>query len=236
MPVQIDSVDLNADLGEGCPWDDVLLDLVSSTSVACGAHAGDAQTARATIELASRRGVVVGAHPGFADRAAFGRREQPVSASQVEELIAMQVDWLKTLAAACGVALRFIKPHGALYNQAQRDPEVALGIIRGAHRFGLPILGQPGSVLASVASRSGVRFVSEGFPDRRYREDGRLVDRSEPGAIIDDPAELEAQALSLAARGIETLCIHGDDPRAVRNAESVRSRLTRGGLLIGSFV
>lgn len=221
------SIDLNADLGEGCPWDDALLQRVTSASVCCGAHAGDAETSLRTLRQAQARGVAIGAHPGFADRAAFGRVEQTISGSEVERLVLEQVHTLATLAASLGLEIRFVKPHGALYNQAQRDPEVACGVLRAVAALELPVLGQPHTVLAEMAQRQGVRYIKEGFADRRYLEDGRLVPRSQPGAILADPAEIEAQVLRLVEQGIDTLCIHGDDPRSVALADQVRSILGR---------
>jgi UPF0271 protein len=230
------AVDLNADLGEGCPWDEAILDRVSSASVCCGAHAGDRETSKRTLQAARARGVVVGAHPGYADREGFGRRDQHLSAAEVEQLVRRQVAELAAMAEELGLALRYVKPHGALYNQAQREEAVAEGIIAALAPWGLPVLGQPGGWLEAVARRRGLRFVAEGFADRRYRPDGRLVPRSEPGAILDDPAAIAAQVLRLVEQGIETLCIHGDDPRAVGLADRVRTVLDREGIAVRSFV
>jgi UPF0271 protein len=148
-------------------------------------------------------------------------------------LVLSQVDVLRKVAAAPPhhVRLRFVKPHGALYNQAQRQPEVALGIIMAVKQLGLPVLGQPGSVLERLAAEGGVHFVAEGFPDRRYEPDGRLVPRTRPDAILHDPAEIEAQVARFVDEGTETVCIHGDDPRAVANAEQVRGALERRGVV-----
>jgi UPF0271 protein len=230
------TIDLNADLGEGCPHDEELLDRVSSASVSCGFHAGDRDAIVRTLRAAKERGVAVGAHPGFADREGFGRRERDISAAEVERLIIEQFEALSAMAAEVSAELRFVKPHGALYNQAQRQDEVAAGVVAAMVRLGLPVLGQPGSVLEARAAAAGVRFVAEGFPDRRYRPDGRLVPRSEPGAVLDDPAEVEAQVVRLVGQGgVATLCIHGDDPRAVRNADLVLAALARIGIGRESF-
>jgi UPF0271 protein len=229
-------IDLNADLGEGCPHDEALLGRVTSASISCGAHAGDRETIRRTLLWAQAEGVIVGAHPGFADREGFGRREREVSASEVERLIDEQFDDLADLAAEVGLELRFVKPHGALYNQAQRQEHVAEGIIAAMVRLGLPVLGQPSSVLERHARMAGVRFIGEGFPDRRYRPDGRLVPRTEPDAVLDDPAEIEAQVVRLVGQeGISTLCIHGDDPEAVRNADRVLAALARHPIVLEGF-
>ncbi|QEH32776.1 LamB/YcsF family protein [Aquisphaera giovannonii] len=227
------SIDLNADLGEGCPNDRALLRLVSSASISCGAHAGDEATIRETLHAAREARTVIGAHPGFADREGFGRREREATAGEVEALIVEQTEFLWELAREQGLDLRFLKPHGALYNQAQRDHEVARGVVAAAVRLGLPLLGQPGTRLAEIARERGVAYIPEGFPDRGYRDDGSLAPRGEPGAILDDPAEIAIQAVRLAASGrVRTLCIHGDEPGAVANAEVVRESLERAGIEI----
>jgi UPF0271 protein len=225
------TIDLNADLGEGFANDPALLALVTSASISCGAHAGDVETIRATLREASARGVQVGAHPGYPDREGFGRRELPTTEAAVQRLILSQFAHLDALAKQVGVTLCFVKPHGALYNQAQRQEEIAEGVIASLQQLGLAVLGQPGSVLEARARAVGVRFIAEGFPDRRYRPDGRLVARGEPDAILIDPADVEAQVFRLVEEGvIQTLCIHGDDPRAVANAETVRAAMARHGI------
>jgi len=221
------TIDLNADLGEGFLNDARLLDLVTSASVACGAHAGDRTTILDTIAAARERRVAVGAHPGFPDREGFGRRERTASTVEVERLVSEQVESLASLADETGTVLVFLKPHGALYNQAQRDVKIARGVAAAARAFGLPVLGQPGGVLETAAAAIGLRFVAEGFPDRRYEPDGRLTPRGSPGAVLDDPAEVQAQAVRLVGLRLSTLCIHGDDPRAVDNALVVRAALER---------
>ena len=225
------SIDLNADLGEGCPWDEDLLDRVTSASVCCGAHAGDRATSLQTLRLAAARHVVVGAHPGYADRVNFGRKELELSRSEVACLVREQVEGLAEIARSIGLELRFVKPHGALYNQAQRDEVIAAGVIDAVGPLGLPLLGLPGSVLDAAAVRAKLRYLPEGFADRRYGPDGRLVPRGTPGAILDDPAEIEAQVLRLIDRGVATLCIHGDDPRAVALADRVRAIVRKAGIV-----
>jgi UPF0271 protein len=230
------TIDLNADLGEGFANDRALLARVTSASISCGAHAGDDETIRTTLREAHARGVQVGAHPGIPDREGFGRRELPMTAMAAQWLILSQFADLDSLAKEVGVTLRFVKPHGALYNQAQRQEEIAEGVIASVRQLGLPILGQPGSALEALARAEGVRFIAEGFPDRRYRPDGRLVARGEPDAILVDPADVEAQVVRLVEEGvIETLCIHGDDPRAVANAETIRAALERHGIALRPF-
>ncbi|HEV3120430.1 MAG TPA: 5-oxoprolinase subunit PxpA [Isosphaeraceae bacterium] len=230
------AIDLNADLGEGFPWDEPLLERVTSASICCGAHAGDPALIMRTLRAARERGVVVGAHPGYADRPSFGRRELALSSHEVERLVIEQVQRLEKLAALVGLELKFIKPHGALYNQAQFQEPIASGVISATRRLGLPVLGQPATHLESMARREGLRFVPEGFADRRYLPDGRLVPRTDPRAILDDPEEARAQVLRLVDAGIQTLCIHGDDPRAVALADRVRGMLDQAAIVRRSFV
>ena len=169
------SIDLNADLGEGFPDDARLLDLVTSASISCGAHAGDPATIQATLIAAKERGVAVGAHPGYPDRENFGRVEHDIEDSRVSRIVADQFERLLEIADRVGVEIRFVKPHGALYNQAQRDEAIARGVVLAVRRTGLPLLGQPGSVLEQLAAQFGVAYIAEGFPERRYQTDGRLV-------------------------------------------------------------
>jgi 5-oxoprolinase (ATP-hydrolysing) subunit A len=226
------AIDLNADLGEGFPNDIQLLELVTSASIACGAHAGSFETARATLLEARVRGVRVGAHPGYADREGFGRRPQSVSQNEVRALIEHQVQDLVERIGNSEIPVEFVKPHGALYNQAQKEDAVARGVIDAVKMLGLPVLGLPGSLLERLAVEVDVRFVTEGFPERRYEPDGRLVDRSRADAVIHDPVEVAEQVLRLVDRGVQTLCIHGDDPHAVAKAETVRAALERRGIQV----
>ena len=237
-PFHSRSIDLNADLGEGFPNDRALLELVTSSSVCCNAHAGSLDVIRRTLDQAAARGVVVGAHPGYRDREGFGRREQEMTSNQVRELILDQLGVISTLAAEAGLTVRFLKPHGALYNQAQRQSEIALGVVASLDgEFPMPLIGQPGTLLERLAVSRSVPYIPEGFPDRRYRDDGSLVPRSEPDAIVQDPADIEAQVLRLVREGrVATLCIHGDDPRAVANAQLVCRVLTQDGVSIRGFL
>src|SRR5947209_3363404 len=146
-------IDLNADLGEGFPHDEELLRLVTSASVSCGAHAGDTRSILATLDAAARLGVLVGAHPGYPDREQFGRREQKASADEVERLIVSQFGELADLADGLGLTLAFVKPHGALYNQAQRETEIARGVVAAVRTLRLPVLGLPGGVLQAEAEQ-----------------------------------------------------------------------------------
>ncbi len=229
-------VDLNADLGEGFPHDAALLALVTSAAVSCGAHAGDADSIRRTLRAARARGVVVGAHPGYPDREGFGRRDRDLTAAQAERLIRDQCADLRRLADHEGVTIRFLKPHGALYNQAQRVEETARGVIAAALALGLPLLGRPGTLLETLARSSGVAFVPEDFPDRRHRPDGGLVPRSEPAAVLSaDELPANVRAL-LAPRRVRTLCLHGDHPDALANARRLRAILDELAVPVGPFL
>jgi UPF0271 protein len=231
------SIDLNADLGEGCPNDLALLQKVSSASICCGAHAGDEASIVATLRAGGERGVVLGAHPGFPDRDHFGRREREATSDDVERWIREQCEWLRRKARALGLVIRYLKPHGALYNQAQRQEHVARGVLDAAERLDLPVLGLPGSLLERFACDRGLDYVAEGFPDRRYREDGSLLPRGEPGAVLHEPEEIESHVLGLVADGrVRTLCIHGDEPAAVSNADRVRKILGRNRIVVRSFL
>ena len=231
------AIDLNADLGEGCQNDYELLQRVSSASICCGAHAGDPASMVQTLRWAAEFGVAIGAHPGFADREGFGRRPKIVTSREVESLILEQVETLRTLASEVGLPVRFLKPHGALYNQAQTQEPVALGVLLAARRLGLPLLGQPGTLLERLARGLDVRMIAEGFPDRRYRGPDALVPRSEAGAVLHDPVEIELQVVRLVKEGrAATLCIHGDEPGAVANADLIRQVLDRNRIVIRSFV
>jgi UPF0271 protein len=235
----IPSIDLNADLGEGFPWDEELLTLVSSASVCCGAHAGSIEHSQLTVARAASQGVIVGAHPGYADRARFGREPMALSSSEVRQLIVDQVGALQSLAEAEGSRIRYVKPHGALYNQAQVDPQVARGVIEAVSALGLPVLGLPGGVLARelAMKATSVRFIAEGFADRRYTDEGTLVPRTQAGAILTDEREIRDQAARLISGGqIETLCLHGDDTRCVESAQLLRRVLAELGVSIRPFL
>lgn len=159
-----------------------------------------------------------------------------MSSDAIRALILDQVVLLNGLAVESGVAIRFLKPHGALYNQAQTEAEVARGVVAATEELGLPLLGQPGTLLERLAAGRGLRYIAEGFPDRRYRDDGSLVPRSQPDAILHDAAEMEEHLARLIAGGhVATLCIHGDDPRAVDNARLVRRILEGRGIAVRSF-
>jgi 5-oxoprolinase (ATP-hydrolysing) subunit A len=228
-------IDLNCDLGEGCPHDAELMPLITSANIACGFHAGDPATARAALEAAARHGVQVGAHPGFPDREHFGRRELSRTGREVFDDCVYQVGALAGLARAAGLALRYVKPHGALYNMACRDEAYARPVVDAVALFGLTLMGLPGSRL-EAASAGRCPFVAEGFADRRYQPDGSLVPRSRPDAFVTDPAEAVRQAERLVReRGVRTLCVHGDNPEALAFVRALREALTRQGITIRAF-
>ena len=229
------TVDLNADLGEGMPWDFALLRRITSANVSCGAHAGDPSAIAATVAEAHRLGVVVGAHPSWPDRAGFGRVEQTATADEVEAMVIEQVGWL----VALGGPVQYIKPHGALYNQAMRDDEASApireGLLAAVRRLGLPLMGQPGTSLERMAESRTLVYVAEGFPDRSYRSNGRLVPRTEVGAMIEGLEAVASQAIRLVERGMASLCLHGDEPEAPARADAIRESIGRAGILVRPF-
>jgi UPF0271 protein len=228
-------IDLNADLGEGTGFDAELLPLVTSANVCCGLHAGGPAEIAHTLRLAHEYGVTVGAHPGYADRENFGRREQYLADPELLALCLYQLGALDAVATACGLRVAYVKPHGALYNQACRDRRVAELVVRAAATFNWPVVGLPGSAL-EAACRDRLPFVPEGFADRRYRSDGSLVPRSEPDAILNDPESAVRQVEWLIRhRGVRTICVHGDNPEAVRFARAIRDALSAQGFILKAF-
>jgi UPF0271 protein len=228
-------IDLNCDLGEGCPSNDELLGLVTSANIACGGHAGDPATAFQTLSLAARYGVRAGAHPGFFDRENFGRNELERTEQQVFEDCVYQVGALAGLARAVGRPLTHLKPHGALYNLACRDDNYARPVVAAAQLFGLSLLGLPGSRL-EVLSAGRCHFVAEGFADRRYLPDGTLVPRTRPDAFVEDLAEAVGQVEWLVTvKGVRTVCVHGDNPHAVAYVRELRAALLRQGITLQAF-
>ena len=228
-------LDLNCDLGEGCPHDAELMPLITSANIACGFHGGDAATAHAALILAAQHDVQVGAHPGFADREHFGRREWILSETQIFAECVYQIGALAGLAHAVGLALRYVKPHGALYNLACRNDAYARPIVEAVAPFGLELMALPDSRL-EVLSAGRCAFIREGFADRRYLPDGSLVPRSQPDAFVTDVAEAVQQAgWLLRERGVRTLCVHGDNPQAVVFVRELRAALQRQGVGIRKF-
>ena len=226
-------VDLNADLGEGCANDGALLSIVTSANIACGWHAGDEQTMRDTIRAAHRHGVAIGAHPSFPDRKNFGRTNMVRSPADIYSDVVAQVETLRAIAGEVGATLRHVKAHGALYNMASRDREMAEAIVRAVRDVdaNLYVYGLAGSEVTAAARVAGLRAIEEIFADRRYTRGGDLVPRSLPGALIEDEDEAASQALSMIANGAgETVCVHGDTPQAVTLARTIRARLIAAGV------
>jgi 5-oxoprolinase (ATP-hydrolysing) subunit A len=243
-------LDLNADVGEGDPQtDEALLQLVSSANIACGLHAGDTHSMRASVRTAIRNGVAVGAHPGFDDREGFGRRPQHLTASEIRELLIRQLDALDAIARVEGTTLHHVKPHGALYNQAETESALAFAIVAAIRAFdpALRFVGRAGSAMAEAARAVRHPFSAEAFADRRYRADGTLVPRSEPAAVLTDAEDVVRQVRSLVTDGevsasdssrlavsFETLCVHGDTPGAATLARRIRQELDALGVSISA--
>ena len=225
------TIDLNADLGEEVTDDAALLAVVTSANVACGYHAGTPAIMRAVCAEATRLGVSVGAQVSYDDRAHFGRERLDVAYDVLREQVADQVGTLAEIAATAGTSVRYVKPHGALYHRVLDDEEQARAVLDGSGD--LPVLGMPGRLLA-LADEAGRAVFREGFPDRGYTSDGRLVPRSEPGALVSDEHQIVAQALVLAA-SVDSLCLHGDSPGAVAHALAVRRGLEADGLQLRPF-
>lgn len=228
-------IDLNSDLGEGCGHDAELMTLVTSANISCGFHAGDVGTALATLRLAAEHNVRCGAHPGFADREHFGRRDIEMEEVQVLALCLYQVGALAGLAKPVGKKLTHLKAHGALYNLACRDDRYAKPLVRAAEMLDLPLLALPGSRVEELC-RGRVKFVAEGFADRRYLPDGSLVPRSQPDAFVTHPDEAVRQAEWLIReRGVRSLCVHGDNPRALLFVRELREALLKHGHELRAF-
>jgi 5-oxoprolinase (ATP-hydrolysing) subunit A len=243
------SIDLNADLGEGMASDDALLEIVSSCNIACGGHAGDDASMAAGIASALRHGVVIGAHPSYPDREGFGRRSRFAGGEALYESLTCQSAAFASIAAELGARVDHLKPHGALYNDAARDPALAAIVARTAAEVPgrIALVGPPGSELERAAGRLHIPFIAEAFADRRYRSDGSLVPREEPGAVMTSSAECASQALLLAREGAvvtvdgqriglcaDTLCLHGDTPGAVATAAAIRDALLGANVQIAA--
>lgn len=249
-------IDLNSDLGEGFgPWrmgDDIaMLDIVTSANVAAGGHASDPETMFATLQTAASRGVVVGAHPGYADREGFGRRVIPMSPAEIGRMVVAQTGALATLAQLAGTEVRYVKPHGALGNLAAADAQVADAIAAavGALSPRLAILAISGTALEQAARGRGIAVFSEIFADRAYLPNGQLVPRSREGAVLHDPAAIADRLLAFLDSGLmpvidgepvqlaaQSICVHSDTPGAVAIARDLRERLTAAGVHIAPFM
>jgi len=229
MPDRV--VDLNADLGEEVTDDAGLVAVVTSANVACGFHAGTPATMRFVCAEASARGVVVGAQVSYRDRENFGRVARDVPHDLLRDQVAEQVGVLSSIAAAEGTSVGYLKPHGALYHRVTDDEEQADAVLAGSGD--LAVLGFPGSRLLDLAAAAGRPTYREGFPDRGYAR-GRLLDRGEPGALLEDEAAITDQAVRLAP-AVDSLCVHGDSPGAVAHAHAVRRVLEDAGWRLTPF-
>jgi len=242
-------IDLNADLGEGSGSDEALLDLVSSANIACGWHAGGSNAMRDCVRLAVAKGVAIGAHPSFQDPANFGRKEMDLPAEDIYAGILYQLGALSAIAQAQGGRVAHVKPHGALYNQAARDPSIAQAIVSAVHDFdpSLAVFGLANSGFIQTAREAGLTAIEEGFADRGYRADGSLVPRSEPGALIESEDDMlehvlsmvrERRVLSIDGRWVplyvRTVCLHGDNAHALAFARRVRAALDANGIGVKS--
>lgn len=235
-------IELNADVGEGCD-DASLMPYLTRVSVACGGHAGDAASMAAALRLAAEFGLAVGAHPSYPDRAGFGRRQIDGSPDEIAAWVTQQVEALAECAAALGLRLAHVKPHGALYNVAADDPGVAQAIVRAVVAVdpGMLLVGLSGSRLIEEGLAAGLAVLNEAFADRRYHDDGQLVSRETPGALLTDPEVAVMQARALAAGApvatlhggsvrirADTLCLHSDTPNALNIARAVHVAINRG--------
>lgn len=248
-------IDLNCDMGEGFgAWsmgqDGALLDMVTSANIACGAHAGDPATMARTVAAALAKGVAVGAHPSLPDLQGFGRRTMAITPEEARGLVLYQVGALEAFVRAAGGRLHHVKPHGALYNMVARDRALADAIAGAVRDFdpSLILVGLSGSELIRAGQTLGLACAQEAFADRGYEADGSLTPRSRPGALIEDEAEAVARALRMAREGrvtsrtgedvalqADTLCIHGDQPRALGFARSLRQALSEAGIQLRAF-
>lgn len=250
------SIDLNADLGESfgryrLPDEEELLSLVTSANIACGFHAGDPLVMQRTVSAAATRGVTIGAHPGYPDLSGFGRRELAASPEEIAADVTYQAGALEGFCRAAGTHVRYLKLHGALYHRAARDKEVARAIAFAVRQLDneLVVLGPEGSALLQAAAATGLDVAREAFADRAYLPDGQLVPRGEPGALLEDVDAIAERALRMVqdrfvvaidgTRCIvraDSICVHGDGPRAAEILRALRERLDQAGIPVAPFV
>lgn len=248
-------IDINCDMGESFGRyslgnDAQLITRITSASIACGLHAGDPLVMEHTVRLAQENGVSIGAHPAYPDLQGFGRRVMDLTPEEVEVFVLYQVGALAAFTRSAGADLAHVKVHGALYNYASNHLPVAQAVARGVRRFSreLILVGLAGSLMIQAAADSGLRFASEGFPERAYNPDGSLMSRRQPGAVLDSPEEAAKQAVKLASEGIlvssgsqnetfkvDTLCIHGDSPNAIAVSEAIYNALKAQHLELASL-
>ncbi|WP_169952972.1 LamB/YcsF family protein [Microbispora sp. H11081] len=249
-------IDLNSDLGESFgQWklgdDEALLSIITSANVACGFHAGDPVTMRRTCETAAARGVVIGAQVGYRDLAGFGRRFIDVPPAELADDVIYQIGALDAFARVAGTRVRYVKPHGALYNAIVHHEEQAAAVVAAVRAFdpGLPVLGLPGSAWLRRAGKAGLTPVAECFADRAYTPQGTLVPRGTPGAVLHDPALVAERSVRMATGEpieavdgtpltitADSICVHGDSPGPVAMAQEVRDALRASGIGLAPFV
>lgn len=223
-------INLNSDLGEGAGRDELILAEIDSANLGCGVHAGSPSETIRVARLCVERGVEIGAHPGYDDRAGFGREETGEPVEMIEALVRFQV---AALIAVAPVA--YIKAHGALYHRCQADPDAAAALARCAADLGIGLMGQPGFAILAAAEKAGVPAYREGFADRAYEPDGTLRPRSRPGSILEPEAAAE-QAVRLARSGdVDSICIHGDSPHALDVVRAVRAAFASSGIETGAL-
>lgn len=241
-------IDLNCDLGESfgrynLGEDAAMMALITSANIACGFHAGDPDVMACTVALAREHGVNIGAHPGYPDLQGFGRRRLDLTPQEIVHALIYQLGALQAFVKIAGLSLTHVKPHGALYNLASQDAQVAMAVADGvaAYDSALILVGLAGSALIQAGRSVGLQTANEGFPDRAYLADGNLSPRSQPGALITNPEAVAENALKLIRDGIkvdgksvriDTLCLHGDNPHAVQNARALREKLTLAGVAV----
>ena len=243
------TIDLNCDMGEGCGSDAELMKYISSANIACGFHAGDRTTMRETVKLALQHDVAIGAHPGYRDLENFGREPMSLPRDEVFEIVVEQIEALQRICVEQGGRLHHVKPHGALYNQAAKEPDLAASIAKAVSSIdpALILYGLSGSFLISEAQAAGLQTASEVFADRTYRADGSLTPRTESNALITQPNDAVAQAIQMirsksvtAITGetvsikSDTLCIHGDGEHAVGFAKAISLALAEKGVRVRS--
>jgi len=246
----IKTIDINSDIGEGygrwtLPGDRDIINLVTSANIACGWHAGDPTLMRKTVEACACSGTGIGAHPGFPDRLGFGRREMKVSPNEIRDYMIYQIGALSAFAKCDGVSLSHVKPHGALYNMGAKDPEIAKAIVSAVKACDshLILVALSGSEMIKAAKADGLTVASEVFADRAYNDDGSLVSRSLPGAVITDAKQVAERAVIMANEGkvttisgnvidleADTICVHGDTPEALEIVETIREAFQNNGI------
>lgn len=250
------AIDLNSDLGESYgAWrmgdDAAMLAIVSSANIACGFHAGDPAGIYRTVKAAADRGVIIGAHVSYPDRVGFGRRDLDVTSEELIGDVIYQIGALKGLAAAAGTTVRYVKPHGALYNRIAHDPKQGQAVIDAIKAIApsLVLMGLANAPILDLAQKSGLKTVAEAFADRAYTQKGELVSRREAGAVLHDTQKIADRMVQLAREGTleaidgsiikieaQSICVHGDSPGAVAIAETIAKRFAAEGIAVSSFV